>query len=258
MSDMQFYILLTIAVVTVTLFIFNVPRRLNEIIDPQYRRSVSLESELMVWKEQVRELQIALEAERRENQILRSELQKLKSRVTNLEDVNEIIMLTKEKATLLVMGDNEFGQADRNAMRRAGILFHRLVDGSFSNLREELQRKRSEGRQYKVVHLSSHAGIDGIQFSDGLHSGQEISDIMDGVELLFLASCSNVKLADSILGVVKNIIVVYEEVETKDMENFVFEFYNELKRDFDIQRSFDAALSKVPAVSEYVDTRKAR
>lgn len=257
MSDMQFYILITIGITSVVLFVFNVPRRLNEIIDPQYRRAVSLESELMLWKERVQALQRELEAEKKINQELRSELQKLKARVTNLEDVNDIIMLTKEKATLLVMGDNEFGQADRNAMRKAGILFHRLVDGSFSNLAEELQRKRSEGRQYRVVHISSHAGATGIQFSDGIYNGQEISDIMDGVELLFLASCSNVKLADSILGIVKNIIVVYEEVETKDMESFVFEFYNELKRDFNIQRSFDVALTKVPIVSEFVDLRRA-
>lgn len=256
MTETQFYILLILAVVSISLFIFNVPRRLNEIIDPQYRRAISLETEILLWKEKVSELQKELLEERRRSSLLLEELNKLKSRVTNLEDFNDTIMLTKEKATLLVMGDSQFGMADRNALRRAGIRFHRLVDGSFSSLREELQRKRSEGRQYKVIHISSHANETGIQFSDGKYSGRDISDILDGVELLFLASCSNVNLSDNILGIVPNIVVVYEEVDTNDMESFVYEFYNELKVDFNILRSFNAAVAKVPSVSEFVDFRR--
>lgn len=256
MTETQFYILLILAVVSISLFIFNVPRRLNEIIDPQYRRAISLETEILLWKEKVSELQKELLEERRRSSMLLEELNKLKGRVSSLEEYNEVIMLTKEKATLLVMGDSQFGMADRNALRRAGILFHRLIDGSFSSLREELQRKRNEGRQYKVIHISSHADETGIQFSDGKYSGNDISDILDGVELLFLASCSNVNVSDNILGVVPNIVVVYEEVNTKDMESFVYEFYNELKLDFNILKSFNAAVSKVPSVSEIVDFRR--
>ena len=256
MTDTQFYIFLSLAVISISLFIFNVPRRLNEIIDPQYRRAISLETELILWKQKVEELQRQLEAERAKNVLLMGEIQKLKSRVSNLEDVSDMVLLTKEKATLLVMGDSSFGLADRNALRRAGVLFHRLVDGSFANLRDELQRKRGEGRQYKVVHISSHAGKEGIQFSDGMYGGAELSEIVVGVELLFLASCSNVGLSDDIFGIVPNIVVVYEEVDTNDMESFVFEFYNALKVDFDILRSFNVAIQKVPSVAEFVDVRR--
>lgn len=256
MTDTQFYIFLSLAVISISLFIFNVPRRLNEIIDPQYRKSISLETELILWKQKVEELQRQLELERGKNALLLSELQKLKARVSNLEDASDIVLLTKEKATLLVMGDNDFGMADRNALRRAGVLFHRLIDGTFSSLKEEMQRKRSEGRQYKVVHISSHAGKDGVQFSDGVYGGAALSEIVLGVDLLFLASCSNVTIADEILGIVPNIIVVYEQVDTNDMESFVYEFYNALKNDFDILKSFNVAIQRTPAVAEFVDVRR--
>ena len=253
MTDFQFFSFILIATITIFLFIFDVPHRLNRLIDPKYERIVSLKTELMVWKAKVQEIQKELEEERRVNRILREEIDNLKKRIENLEDKNPI--LTSEKATLLVMGDNSFGTADRNALRRAGVLFHRLLDGSFKSLREELQRKRSEGRQYKIVHISSHASEHGVQFSDGIFTGDDLSNILDDVQLLFLASCNNVVIADRILGIVDNIIVVYENVDTKDMESFVFEFYNELKIKFDIDTSFNSAIRKVPSVSEFVDRR---
>ena len=253
LSDIQFIVLVSLLVFFMLIFIFNVPKKLSSIIDPEFSELVMLQSELLAWKARVSDLEFKLKFEQEQNLLLTTRLNELIKRVEMLEGDTKI--LTKEKATLLVMGENAFGLADRNAMRRAGVLFHRLVNAGFNDLREELQRKRSEGRQYKIVHISSHAGADGIQFSDGLKDGNEVSDIMDGVELLFLASCSNVRVADSILGVVDNVVVVYENVDTRDMENFVFEFYNELKLDFDIRRSFNAALSKSPSVSEYVDLR---
>ena len=253
MSDIQFIVLVSLLVFFMLIFIFNVPKKLSSIIDPEFSELVMLQSELLAWKARVSDLEFKLKFEQEQNLLLTTRLNELIKRVEMLEGDTKI--LTKEKATLLVMGENVFGLADRNAMRRAGVRFHRLVNAGFSDLREELQRKRSEGRQYKIVHISSHAGADGIQFSDGLKDGNEVSDIMDGVELLFLASCSNVRVADSILGVVDNVVVVYENVDTRDMENFVFEFYNELKLDFDIRRSFNAALSKSPSVSEFVDLR---
>ena len=253
MTDIQFFSFVLIAFLTILLFIFDVPHRLNRFIDPKYERIVSLKTELMVWKAKVQEIQKELEEERRINRILSEEINSLKKRIENLEDKNPI--LTSEKATLLVLGDNSFGTADRNALRRAGVLFHRLIDGSFKSLREELQRKRSEGRQYKIVHISSHASELGIQFSDGVFTGDELSNILDDIHLLFLASCNNVSIADKVLGIVDDIIVVYENVNTNDMESFVFEFYNELKINFDIDSSFNSAIKKVPSVAEFVDRR---
>jgi len=260
MNDIQFFVIVILAMVLLTVIIFNVPEKIsNSFNSKEHIAMITLQSEIIAWKARVAELERLLEEERRrylslEKQFvdLRANFDKLELSVKSLEGS---ALLTKQKATLLVMGDSSFGETDRNALRRAGVLFHRLTDGSFQGLKEELQRKRQEGRQYKVVHISSHAGKEGIQFSDEVVSGSELSNVIDGVELLFLASCSNISVSDDILGVVKNIIVVYENIENESMQNFVFNFYNNLKNDFDIFKSFNIAISLTPDISEFVDLR---
>jgi hypothetical protein len=197
----------------------------------------------------VKNKQLEIELEK-----LKHDLSIIRERLVKVETTQEFV-LTKEKAALLVMSNKQFADNDRNALRRAGILFHRLSSGQFLELRNELQRKRIENRQYKVVHISSHASKDGIEFSDEIVNGQMLSEIMSGIDLLFLASCSNVDIADSLIGIVKNIITVYEEIEDKDMQEFVFNFYNELKKSFNILESYNKAITLVPHVSEFVDLR---
>ena len=197
----------------------------------------------------VKNKQLELELEK-----LKHDLSIIRERLVKVETTQEFV-LTKEKAALLVMSNKQFADNDRNALRRAGILFHRLSSGQFLELRNELQRKRIENRQYKVVHISSHASKDGIEFSDEIVNGQMLSEIMSGIDLLFLASCSNVDIADSLIGIVKNIITVYEDIEDKDMQEFVFNFYNELKKSFNILESYNKAITLVPHVSEFVDLR---
>ncbi len=272
MNDIQFFILLVLAITFLTVLIFNVPDRLANFLKSDEEKAalsnmIKLQSELIAWKSRVSELERLLALERERNislefqvkkiehdaMLLRVKLEELEVNVGSLEGSQ---LLTKQKATLLVMGDSAFGEEDRNALRRAGVLFHRLVGGGFIELREELQRKRQEGRQYKIIHISSHAGREGIQFSDEIVSGRKLSDILDGVELLFLASCSNINVADEVLGVVKEVVVVYEEIDSEQMQVFVYNFYNELKKDFDILKSFNKALELTPSVSEFVDLRR--
>lgn len=260
MNDVQFFVIVILAMILLTVIIFNVPEKINNFFNSKEQIAmITLQSEIIAWKARVSELERLLEEERRRYLSLEKQFAELKFNLDmlemNVKSLEGSTLLTKQKATLLVMGDGAFGETDRNALRRAGILFHRLVDGSFQSLKEELQRKRQEGRQYKVVHISSHAGKEGVQFSDGVISGNELSNILDGVELLFLASCSNINISDDILGIVKKIIVVYENIDNESMQNFVFNFYNNLKIDFDIEKSFNVAISLTPEVSEFVDLR---
>lgn len=260
MNDVQFFVIVILAMILLAVIIFDVPGKINNIFHSKEQIAmITLQSEIIAWKARVSELERLLEEERRKYLSLEKQFTELKLNIDmlemNVKSLEGITLLTKQKATLLVMGDETFGETDRNALRRAGILFHRLVDGSFQSLKEELQRKRQEGRQYKVVHISTHAGKEGIQFSDGVFSGNELSNILDGVELLFLASCSNINISDDILGIVKKIIVVYENIDNESMQNFVFNFYNNLKIDFDIEKSFNVAISLTPEVSEFVDLR---
>lgn len=159
------------------------------------------------------------------------------------------------RPVLLVYGDNSFGETDRNAMRRAGISFFRLVSSNLEDLRSELHRRRSDGRMYDVVHISAHGGSGQINLDNVLVSGTELSDVLSNVRCVFLGTCSNQEVADKLVGIVRYVITVYEEIKSSDAADFTYEFYKRYKHSLDVESSFVEALRVMPHVSEFVDLR---
>lgn len=159
------------------------------------------------------------------------------------------------RPVLLVYGVDAFGEQDRQALKRAGITFFRLKSADLEVLRAELHRRRSDGNLYEIVHISAHGGGDELIFDNDAISGNELSDILSGVRGIFLATCSNQKVADKLVGIVKYVIVVYEDIDTKDASDFVFEFYKRYRTNSDIEASFAEAMAVMPQISEFVDLR---
>lgn len=159
------------------------------------------------------------------------------------------------RPVLLVYGVNEFGEQDRNALRRAGVSFFRLKYAGLDDLEVELHRRRSDGNLYDIVHISSHGGQDVLILDTEQIDGIQLSNVLSGVRGIFLATCSNQKVADKLLGVVKFVVVIYEEIDSKMASNFVFEFYKRYKVDWDIEAAFIGALQIMPEASEFVDLR---
>lgn len=159
------------------------------------------------------------------------------------------------RPVLLVYGDNSFGEADRNAMRRAGISFFRLVSSNLEDLRTELHRRRSDGRMYDVVHISAHGGSGQINLDRVFVTGMELSDVLSNVRCVFLGTCSNQEVADKLVGIVKYVITVYEDIKSTDAADFTYEFYKRYKNSLDVEGSFVEALRVMPHVSEFVDLR---
>lgn len=166
-----------------------------------------------------------------------------------------IIKKKIQRPVLLVYGVEQFGNEDRQALRKAGITFFRLRSASLDDLRTELQRRRSDGTLYDVVHISSHGSDKGILFDSELVDGNELGEILSGVRAIFLGTCNNQKIADRLVGIVKYVIVVYEEIDTKLASDFVFEFYKRYKIEMDIEKSFEGAINVMPEISEFVDLR---
>ena len=173
------------------------------------------------------------------------------------EEIKTLKIQPKRPAhpVLLVYGVNEFGEQDRNALRRAGVSFFRLKYANLDDLRVELHRRRSDGNLYDIVHVSSHGGNEAIVLDTDKVDGIELSNVLSGVRGIFLATCSNQNIADKLLGIVRYVVVVYEEIETKMLSDFVFEFYKRYKADWDIEGAFNGALTVMPEVSEFVDLR---
>lgn len=170
----------------------------------------------------------------------------------------EVIPVLKKKIArpvLLVYGVDEFGEQDRAALRKAGVTFFRLKSASLDDLRTELQRRRSDGNLYDVVHISSHGSDKGLLLESDLVSGGELSEILDGVRVIFLGTCNNQKIADKLVGIVKYVIVVYEEIDTNDAASFVYEFYRRYKTNMDVEAAFTGAIGVMPNISEFVDLR---
>lgn len=175
--------------------------------------------------------------------------------VPNNPDIVPIIKKRVLKPVLLVYGTESFGADDAQALRRAGVAFFRIRSASLDDLHTELQRRRSDGTLYDVVHISSHGSDKGILFDSELVDGDELGEILSGVRAIFLGTCNNQKIADRLVGIVKYVIVVYEEIDTKLASNFVYEFYKRYKTEMDIEKSFEGAISVMPEVSEFVDLR---
>lgn len=175
--------------------------------------------------------------------------------VPTTPDVVPAVRKRIQHPVLLVYGVEQFGNEDRQALRKAGITFFRLRSASLDDLRTELQRRRSDGTLYDVVHISSHGSDKEILFDSELVDGNELGEILSGVRAIFLGTCNNQKIADRLVGIVKYVIVVYEEIDTKLASNFVYEFYKRYKTEMDIEKSFEGAISVMPEVSEFVDLR---
>lgn len=175
--------------------------------------------------------------------------------VPTTPDVVPTVRKRIQRPVLLVYGVEQFGNEDRQALRKAGITFFRLRSASLDDLRTELQRRRSDGTLYDVVHISSHGSDKGILFDSELVDGNELGEILSGVRAIFLGTCNNQKIADRLVGIVKYVIFVCEEIDTKLASSFVYEFYKRYKAEMDIEKSFEGAISVMPEVSEFVDLR---
>ncbi len=178
------------------------------------------------------------------------------SAIGNPEVKKESVYTKISRPVLLVYGAGPLGDSDRNAMRRAGVPFFRLNNAKLAGLSDEIQRRRSDGTLYDIVHISAHGQDDGtIDLNGQLVNGEELSDVMNGINCVFLSTCSNHYLADKLIGVVKYVIVVYEEIAVDDAANFVYEFYRRYKTNRNIDASFAEAIAVSPSVAEFVDLR---
>lgn len=206
-------------------------------------------------KNQIKELEKKITALELTIQVLLDKLSEAKIPVPPIVLASYPPAKTLSRPVLLVYGEPEFGELDRNAMRRAGVSFFRLVSSNLEDLKNELQRRRSEGRMYDVVHLSSHGGSGTVMLNADTVSGIQLSDVLNGVRCVFLATCSNQLVADKLIGVVSYVIAVYEEIDTEDAGNFTYEFYKRYKESLNIEESFNGALAVMPSISEFVDLR---
>lgn len=217
---------------------------------------------LNIEDEQVTKLKMQIAEMEKKISVLEAAIQVL---INNIPQTKQIIVTAAEPAAvpkkrvarpvLLVYGEPEFGEQDRTAMRRAGLSFFRLKAASLKSLYDELQRRRSEGTLYDMVHISSHGDLTSIGLGEEAVDGSDLSNIFSGIRGVFLNTCSNQYIADKLIGVVNFVIVIYDDIESEIAASFAYEFYKRYALDMDIEKSFAGALLIMPDISDFVDIR---
>ena len=153
--------------------------------------------------------------------------------------------------------DRQIAALDKNSLRRSLVAFKRLENPTAYEISREMTRRRLDGTLYKWVHISSHMGESGISLDGVVLTPEALSEIMVGIELLFLAGCKSVSIADRIIGIVPVVISIREDVPNEVAGDFTYAFWREMVATDNIDHSYSKAVDDVPDIKEYVDIRRA-
>ena len=193
------------------------------------------------------------------------EIERLRARVTELEvaqrrEVPEGHELRPAKPLLLAQCNTLFGEDDAQALRRAGIPFHRLANATSTDFDRYLQACRQDGTTPWWVVISAHMGPDGVRFADGVKGVAWLSQRIRGVRVLMLAGCENEEVAAQLVGsgMAKHVIGVYERIDSTNAQDLNYAFWSRIWRGASVPDAFAGALEECPQVSEFVQMRTAR
>ena len=205
------------------------------------------------------------EAIRRESVGLRqiAELQETIRNLTleleNLRSGHERLRQTvagPSRRLLVALGADPHFQIDLAALRavrsRTGMEFLRLTGVSRKLLAAHLDRNRLNGRPFGHLHLGVHGSDEGLAFADGLVSWEWLSGVLDGVQVLLLASCSSTKVGDW-LGVGPWVVSLSGGVTLEDGARFTQAFWSEIGNGAEPPQALSTALDRSPAqLQEFV------
>lgn len=194
---------------------------------------------------------------------LRKELDEAKQRIAQLQMQVELSRPAKQSVSttngtiLAIVGTDPKLQVDMAALRkvvqRTGLKITRLSPVSRASLERTLNSARKSGEPLKWIHASVHAGPEGLVFSDGIASGQWLSEHLRGVEILLINGCEGTVPA-SWAGIVPAVISMREEIEHQDAADFCEVFWQAIGEGLNVEAAFNRALDWGPSnVSEFAE-----
>lgn len=157
----------------------------------------------------------------------------------------------------VVVGTNEpLFTSDLAALRQVkaqtGMDFHRLLNCTRTQFDTYFRRERSLGRPVALLHISAHAGPQGVMLADGLVDGAWLSERLAGVDVLLLAGCAADGVGDW-LGVVPHVVTLAEEIGGEDARTLTLHFWTGIGRGLEPGVALAMALERCsPVVGEFV------
>lgn len=162
---------------------------------------------------------------------------------------------TRQRQMLVVIGQDDTGlKMDFSVLRRARIPFTRLSPATLDSFEAEINRARRIGDPYAYIHISAHAGEDGVQFSDGLATPEWLAERLRGVEVVLIAGCEGTNIGDTLGGIAEYVITMAEPVRNEqrrvslsDIGIFSEVFWSAVWDGKDARTAFYTALDRSPS-----------
>ena len=168
--------------------------------------------------------------------------------------------MTREDVLVVVGTEDTALKMDLMAVRRSGVRLSRLQPATKTSLETMLNRRRKNGTPIKYIHISAHAGPDGIELEDGLADPEWLADQMQGVTVLLIAGCRGDNLGDWLAGIARYVITMSEPVRNtttpgmSDIGIFSEVFWRGIYNNRPVPVAFDEAIQMSPAwISEIAE-----
>jgi hypothetical protein len=171
----------------------------------------------------------------------------------------------EERLLLAVVGSDPALKVDLAALREVesecGLVVTRCYPARFNRFEATLNRYRAAGTPIKLVHFSVHSTADDAAggtksaalFEDGPVSGERLSGVLNGVEVIMVAGCDSDLLGD-LLGVAPSVVTFREPVRHDAAALAAKLFWGGIGRGLMARQAYRDARSKLPAeVAEFME-----
>ena len=158
---------------------------------------------------------------------------------------------------LAVFGPDEaITQADETALNQSGLAFKCIYHATRELVAAELARRRRARDLYRWLHVATHAGPEGLLFGAGEVASRDWwNKQLAGVEGVFLAGCTDVAVADWLIGVVGWVISFTVDVDNELARQFALVFWTGMAEGQGPRASYRAACRAVPGLAKTSDFR---
>lgn len=228
-----------------------------------------LELRLMEREERIKELRKEIEEIKKERdariEYLNNTIDSLRERIAFLENLlyrtNSLTYSSREKIknadnpVLLITADNLIQKADEIALNKARIVYRRIANATLDKIKNELRRRRMEGKMYRFIVFSSHMSDAGIALYGG-----EVADsywlnahLTYDIDLVILNGCESTTIADNLVGVVGAVISISEKIMNDDAASFLTAFWREFSDGLSLREAFNKSKEMNPSISSFVD-----
>ena len=171
----------------------------------------------------------------------------------------------EERMLLAVVGSDPALKVDLAALREVesecALVVTRCFPARFNRFEATLNRYRAAGTPIKLVHFSVHSQADDAAtgtkaaalFEDGQVSGERLSGVLNGVEVIMVAGCDSDLLGD-LLGVASSVVTFREPVRHESAALAAKLFWTGIGKGLGARQAFREARAKMPAeVAEFME-----